>query len=297
MNSAGDEPHVDPAHMAEIVENRARMLRESAALEVEPVSRVVDLDADGVPCRLFVPAGDVPFTLVYAHGGGFAFGEVGTHDPTMRAVANATGCALLFIDYRRSPEHRFPAAVDDVQRATAWWRDHASDNGLSPDRLVAFGDSAGANLALGLVRRHPDWFVGQVLIYPFIDARCATYDRGLVDADLPISDCEFFWSLYAPNESAYDDVDFDPLLAAGYSGLPPTLIQLAELDVLTPTGRLLAGRMEADGVAVRTLVYRGVPHGFWRRSSEYPQSRQAVADLVEWIDERRSFPALCRGSS
>lgn len=286
MTSGGDEPHVDPAHMAEIVENRARMLRESAAVAAEPVARVVDLDADGVACRLFVPSGDVPFTLVYAHGGGFAFGEVGTHDPTVRTIANATGCAVLFIDYRRSPEHRFPAAVDDVERATTWWREHAADNGLAGDRLLAVGDSAGANLALGLVLRHPDWFVGQALIYPFVDARCATYDRGLVESDLPISDCEFFWDLYAPNESAYDDVDFDPLLAARYSGLPPTLIQLAELDVLTPTGHLLAQRMQVDGVAVQTLVYDGVPHGFWRRSAEYPQSGHAMAHLVEWIAER-----------
>jgi acetyl esterase len=283
VNRDGDEPHVDPAHLAEIVENRARMLRESAALVSEPVARVVDLDADGVPCRLFVPSGDVPFTVVYAHGGGFAFGEVGTHDPTMRAVANATGCAVLFIDYRRSPEHRFPAAVEDVERATAWWREHAVHNGLAGDRLLAIGDSAGANLALGLVLHHPDWFVGQVLIYPFVDARCATYDRGLVEPDLPITDCEFFWSLYAPNEAAYDDVDFDPLLATGYAGLPPTLIQLAELDVLTPTGHLLAQRMQVDGVPARTLVYGGVPHGFWRRSAEYPQSEQAMDDLIAWI--------------
>lgn len=281
-----DEPHVDPAHLAEIAENRERMLRESAAMASEPVWRVHDLDAAGVPCRLFVPSADASLTLVYAHGGGFVFGETDTHDPTMRTVANATGCAVLFIDFRRAPESRYPAAVDDVLRAARWWRDHATDHGLRPDRLIAMGDSAGANLALGLALHHPDWFVGLALIYPFLDARCTSYDSGIDDPVLPIDDCAFFWGLYARGPGSYDEVDFDPLLAASFTGLPPTLIQLADQDVLTTTGHILAQRLVDARVATQTIVYSDVPHGFWRRPLEFPQSRVAVADLAEWCKER-----------
>ncbi len=282
-HDTGDEPHVDPAHLAEISDNRARMLRESAQLQSPDVWHVTDLDADGVPCRLFIPSPDTSLTLIYAHGGGFVFGERDTHDPTMRAVANATGCAILFVDYRRAPEARYPAAVHDVERAMAWWREHAQGLGLRAERSVAFGDSAGANLALGVALRHPDWFIGQALIYPFLDAQCASYDRDLVEPDLPIDDCVFFWGMYAPGQAAYEEVDFDPLRAEAFSGLEPTLIQLAELDVLTPTGHILADRMSGDGVATTTRVYDAVPHGFWRRAAEYPQSARAVADLTAWL--------------
>src|SRR5690606_18837715 len=99
-----------------------RAAREAAATEErEPVRSVEDLDADGVRCRLYRPAGvEPPGVLVYLHGGGFVFGDLETHDGQARRLANRTGLAVLAVDYRRPPEHRFPAAVLDVDAALAW---------------------------------------------------------------------------------------------------------------------------------------------------------------------------------
>jgi acetyl esterase len=108
----------------------------------EPVGRVEDLDADGVPCRLFRPEG-ASGVIVFLHGGGFVFGDLDSHDAQSRRVANRTGMAVLAVDYRRPPEHRFPAGVDDVDAAVAWLTLNASSAGLDLTRMVALGDSAG----------------------------------------------------------------------------------------------------------------------------------------------------------
>jgi len=124
----------------------------------EPVAHVEDRTIPGpaqpIPVRVYRPRADGPLpVLVFFHGGGFVICNVDTHDRQCRALANASGCAVISVDYRRPPEHRFPAAVDDAYLAVAWAAAHASELGGDASRLAVAGDSAGGNLAAVVVRR------------------------------------------------------------------------------------------------------------------------------------------------
>ena len=121
-----------------------------------PIAEVRDLQASGphgpIPLRLYHPQPAAqrerpPPVLVYYHGGGWVIGDLDTHDTLCRELANGSGCAVVAVDYRMGPEHRFPAAVDDSLAATRWVHDHAAELGVDASRLAVGGDSAGGNLA------------------------------------------------------------------------------------------------------------------------------------------------------
>jgi len=252
---------------------RAEARAAAGAEEKLPVARVEDVDAGGVPARLYVPDG-APGALLYLHGGGFAMGDLVTHDGFARRMALRTGWAVLLPDYRRSPEHPWPAATDDASAAADWLA------GQGFDRLVVVGDSAGSALAIGETPRHPDRWAGQVQVYPFIDPSCASYDAGLVGAELPVERCRLFWQLYL--QGGEGDEALHVLERESLAGQPPALVQLAELDVLTTTGRRYAERLAADGVEVRLEVYPGVQHGFWRHTDN-DQSGPALDHVAEFV--------------
>lgn len=250
-----------------------------AALEAkEPVAHVEDLSADGVASRLYVPDG-APGALLYLHGGGFALGDLVTHDGIARRLANRTGWAVLMPDYRRSPEHPWPAADRDTAAAGGWLADRAWE------RTAVIGDSAGAALALGEALRHPERYAAQVLVYPFVDPACRTYDREISVTDLDLARCRQFWRLYLQGADAAADAALHVLDRESLAGLPPTLVQLAERDVLTPTGMVLSARLADHGVPTEVAVHPGVEHGFWRRTDN-DQSEPALAHVARFLAER-----------
>jgi acetyl esterase len=159
------QPSIGGAGPEEIARRRREHRTAAGADPREPVAQARDVDAGGVPCRLYLPEsrGELPGAIVFLHGGGFVFGELDTHDPQSRRLANRTGMAVLAVDYRRPPEHRFPAAPDDVDVALSWLRDQADGLGLDAARVVALGDSAGGKLALEGALRSPKAIVAAVL--------------------------------------------------------------------------------------------------------------------------------------
>ena len=269
----GDPAVVPDEVLAELELARAEARAEGEAQRKLPVARVEDVDAGGVPARLYVPDGATG-ALLYLHGGGFAMGDLVTHDGFARRMAVRTGWAVLLPDYRRSPEHPWPAAADDGAAASDWLADQGWE------RLVVVGDSAGSALAIGEALRHPDRWIGQVQVYPFVDPSCASYDAGLVGAELSVERCRLYWQLYlqgGAGDPALHVLEHDSL-----AGQPPALVQLAELDVLTPTGRRYADRLAGDGVPVDLRVYPGVQHGFWRHSDN-DQSGPALDDVAGFL--------------
>lgn len=266
------------ADRAAIDEARAQGHADAAAEIPEPVDRVEDVDAGGVPARLYAPAGAAG-ALLYLHGGGFVFGDLVTHDSIARRLANRTGRSVLMPDYRRAPEHPYPAAVDDTAASAAWWA------GQGHERLAVVGDSAGAALALGEVLRHPTTYDAQVLVYPFIDPSGDTYDRSLDNEDLSLAACQWFWRLYLQGADVSGDHALNALERTSLAGLPRTLVQLAALDVLTPAGKLLADRLAADEVPTRVELFPAVGHGFWRRTDN-DQSEPALGRVAEFLAER-----------
>jgi acetyl esterase len=250
-----------------IDEQRSAARLQAAREPKEEVAAVEDVDADGVPCRLYTPAGAQDGTILHFHGGGFVFNDVEVHDAVCRRFANRAGRAVLSVDYRRPPEHRFPAAVEDADAVVGWLR----RQGRGP--AYVHGDSAGGNLALGAALRHPGVFDAVVLIYPFLDPTqgFGSYDTAAEGFDR--EEAAWYWQQYAGSPDDLSNPDLAPLLSDRLHTLPPTLVVTAEHDPLRDEGEELARRLDAAGVEVTATRYLGQTHGFWRHDVFTPAER------------------------
>jgi len=228
----------------------------------EEVARVDEIDADGVPARLYTPVGARDGLIVHLHGGGFVFNSVEVHDAVCRRFANRSGLSVLSVDYRLPPEHRFPAAVEDVDTVVRW-----VERGARPGPTYVHGDSAGGNLALVAALRNPGIFDAVVLIYPFLDPAqgFASYDTAAEGFDR--EEAAWYWQQYAATPADLTDPDLAPLLSDRLHTLPPTLVVTAEHDPLRDEGEELARRLDAAGVEVTATRYLGQTHGFWRHDA------------------------------
>lgn len=276
----------DPSFGPDDIAERRRLDREAAAEEpVEPVAHVQDVDAYGVPCRLYLPQGAAG-VVVFVHGGGFVFGDLDTHDPQSRRLANRTGLAVLSVDYRRPPEHRFPTAPEDVDTAVSWLVVNGPVLGLDIGRIVALGDSAGGNLALVAARRNPNVFAATVLVYPFLDPRARFSSYRHEDGGLGADEAAWYWHQYAGSADDLRNPDLAPLEAADLGRLPPTWVLVAEHDVLLDEGVELARRLEAAGVETELVTYPGMVHGFWRHPSMFDDAEQSLAEIADFVRRR-----------
>ena len=247
-----------------------------------------------IQCRLHRPAaaGERPPLLLYLHGGGWVWNSIDTHDRLMREYAAAAGCAVLGPDYALSPEAVFPQAVEECAGVLAWLARHGADWGLDPARIVLGGDSAGANLALGaaLLLRESSALPplrGLLLNYGVWDSRTDTpsYREFAEGYGLTRERMEFYWRSYAPR--APDRLN--PLAAplrAELAGLPPCLMQIAELDVLASENQVMAARLREAGVAVEAETIPGVVHGFLRAVGHVGAARWAVVAVGAWLRAR-----------
>jgi acetyl esterase len=255
----------------------AREANRAAALLEEPedVAEVTDHDADGVRVRLFRPDGADPGVVVHLHGGGFVFHDIDVHDRPCRRFANRLGMAVLSVDYRLAPEHRFPAAPDDVDTVLTWLDHDGAGLALGGSTYV-HGDSAGGNLALVAALRHPGRFRAAVLHYPFLDptAAGASYALGAAAAFDP-REAEWYWQQYAGTEDDLTHPDLAPLLSDRLGSLPPTLVTTAEHDPLRDEGEVLAARIADEGGQVSAVRYLGQVHGFWRHAA-FPASEELI---------------------
>ena len=274
----------DPGFDLDSVTAMRRAQRVAAAAEEhEPVDRVEEVDADGVPCRLFVPAGATA-GLVFLHGGGFAFGDLDTHDAQSRRLANRTGRAVLAVDYRRPPEHPFPAAPDDVDTAARWLARHAAELSLDPARTATVGDSAGGNLALVAALRNRDLVAACALVYPFVDPSTSGASYAATDGGLTRGEAQWYWRQYAATPADLVDADLAPYLSEELGAAPPTYVLVAEHDVLADEDRELARRIEAAGGSVEVATFDGMIHGFWRHPELFDAAEESLVALTGWLD-------------
>jgi acetyl esterase len=258
--------------------NRAFALSE----EPEDVAEVVDLDANGVRVRLFRPDGADPGVLVHLHGGGFVFHDVDVHDRPCRRLANRLDVAVLSVDYRLAPEHRFPAAPDDVDTVLDWLDHGGSELGLGGPAYV-HGDSAGGNLALVAALRHPGRFRAAVLHYPFLapEAGFPSYELGAASGFDP-REAAWYWQQYAGSDADLTNPDLAPLLSDRLAGLPPVLVTTAEHDPLRDEGEHLAALIAEAGGQVTCTRYLGQIHGYWRHAA-FPASEQAILQSCAFL--------------
>lgn len=226
------------------------------------VEHVQDVDAGGVSCRLYRPAVGAPL-LVYAHGGGFVFGDLETHDAHARRLALASGWAVLTVDYRRSPEYRYPAATDDIDTVLAWSRDGSAGLGVDASRVAVVGDSAGGHLALVAAHRNPGAFVAAVLVYPCLDPRGGRPSYQRETGGLSAAEMDWYWQHYLGPEPDWKQPELHPA-GLDLSGLPPTLVITGECDPLVDEGEEVAAAIASAGVPSVATRYLGMPHAFWR---------------------------------
>jgi acetyl esterase len=233
--------------------------------------------ADGpLKARLYTPEGADGAGLVFLHGGGFVIGDLDTHHDLCNRLAAASGAAVLAVDYRLSPEHRFPAAHDDAVAATEWAFEHATEIGFDPDRIAVGGDSAGGNLAASVALslkdkgRHPLKF--QLLLYPVTQNGTETPSLKALSEGylLTKAGMDFFHkSLFGDTkEEANPRVHL--LNREDVSGVAPAFLATAGFDPLKDEGRAYAERLKAAGVPVEFHEYGDMIHGFYNFANVSP---------------------------
>jgi acetyl esterase len=267
-----------PAYCTVSAAEARRLYKETRAVLSPPVPEVQalrDLAASGpagpIPLRLYRGLGtaaDAPLpVLVYFHGGGWTIGDLDTHDIVCRTLANKARCAVVSVDYRMGPEHRFPAAVEDCLAATRWVAREGAALGIDAARIAVGGDSAGGNLAAVVAITLRDAggppLVFQALVYPATDQRLDSESHSRFGQGYLLTRDNMLWfrgNYLMPSE--YDDWRASPIRAADLTRLPPAHIITAGYDPLLDEGRAYSDRLVAAGVPVLYECFEGMAHGF-----------------------------------
>ncbi len=264
----------------------------------QPIGAIRDLVVDGaegpLAARLYQPAArlsdDRVPTLMFFHGGGFALGDLASHDAACRVLAERAGIQVLAVDYRLAPESPFPGPVEDCFAAYRWLVKNAASVGADPDRLAVGGDSAGGNLAATTAIRAAQEGVPlafQLLVYPVADFVNRSRSRELFDGgDFYLSragmDQLTDWYVPAGADPA------DPLLSLAMrttvpAGLAPAFVVTAGFDPLRDEGEAYAALMAAHGVQVEVKRYPAMIHGFFNIVGAGRESRANALEIADTV--------------
>jgi acetyl esterase len=262
-------------------------------------------DGTSVPLRLYrptlpgarasVPRPESMPVLVWFHGGGWCLGNLHGYDPLCSWIAHEAQVLVVSVDYRLAPEHAAPQAVHDCVDAVRWVSAHAESLGADATGMGLAGDSAGGNLAAVVTQVLRDDggppVAYQCLLYPGTDATMSM-PSVRTHADAPVltrADMDAFLRYYLGDGTESlrpSDPLVSPLLATDHRGLPPALVQTADLDPLRDEGLAYAEKLVAAGVPVRVTNYPRTPHGFHSFPGATPVGRAARAELADWIATR-----------
>lgn len=271
-----------------------RERRSATQPDTPEVADVQDLQATGphgpISLRLYRPlgvdaaaAGNALPVLVYFHGGGWTIGDLDTHDVLCRQLANGAACAVLSVDYRMGPEHRFPCAVDDCYAATVWCRDQAHALGLDPRRMAVGGDSAGGNLAAVVAIAARDAgdlpLQYQLLIYPATDQRrgAASHTSNGQGYLLTSDTMTYFHDHYIADPAQDLDWRASPLLHPDLGRLPEALVITAGFDPLRDEGLQYAQSLTQAGNRATHICFERQIHGFITMGRVLDEANAAVS--------------------
>lgn len=308
VHSEPDAPHPTAQRVIEIlgdapppidasiraVRHRYNLSRRQFLAELEPVENIFHiLPAErGVPRltvirpRIFRQGERLP-AIVYLHGGGWSLGSLATYEPFCRALANATGQIVIWVEYRLAPEAPYPAALDDTLAAWRWVQENHGELGADPTRISIGGDSAGGNLAAvaALALRGqpglPPW--RQLLLYPCLDMSASLVShRKFADGYL-LTASLYAWyrDNYAPQGVARDDWRLSPLFADDLAHLPPTIILYAGFDPLRDEAAAYAMKLTLAGVPVEPLYFADMIHGFLTMGGAVPVAQAAITRVAD----------------
>ena len=295
-----------PMHALTAQQARAAYAGAAGVLEipVQAVERVESFsvaarDGFDIPVRLYAPTGAKLPTLVYFHGGGFTIGSIATHDVLCRRLSHLAQCAVLSVDYRLAPEHKFPVAVDDCWDVVQWLAAQGGGHGLDAERMAVGGDSAGGTLAAvcAVLARDAGLLLAlQLLFYPGTAGHqdSPSHQRFAKGFALEAPQITYFFEHYIRSAADRNDWRFAPLdglrpdgNVADLSGVAPVWLGLAECDPLVDEGVAYADRLRMAGVAVDLEIYKGVVHEFIKMGRALPEAAQAHADAARAL--RQAF--------
>ena len=268
----------------------------------EPVASIENLRIPGpdgeLAIRIYMPNAEAPRpAMMYFHGGGWVVCDLDTHNVICTAIANRAGAVVVAVDYRLSPEHKFPAAVTDCYAATAWVAENAEWLGIDPNRISVGGDSAGGNLGAVISLRsreeHGPAIALQVLVYPVTDlSRFETPSYGEFADGHRLTKAAMEWFrdhyLACPEDGLHPYAS--PLLATDLHGLPPALVITAEFDPLRDEGEAYAKRLEQAGVSVTCTRYDGMIHPFFSLSGAIPRALDAIQQVADAVRTAERHP-------
>jgi acetyl esterase/lipase len=256
---------------------------------------VKDGPSGAVRARVVRPVGvgDMLPVIVYVHGAGWVFGDAHTHDRLVRELVVGTGAAVVFPEYTRSPEARYPVALEECYAVARWLVPHGASKMLDADRIAVAGDSVGGNMTAALTlmakARREIPLVAQVMFYPVTDASFDTssYEQFAEGYFLRRDSMRWFWNQYAPDAAQRAEPTASPLRATveQLRGLPPALVITGEADVLRDEGEAYAAKLREAGVRVTAVRYQGTIHDFVMLNAlaQTQAARAAVAQAVAFL--------------
>jgi acetyl esterase len=244
----------------------------TARPEIDETWIAVPADVGDVRVRIVKPVGATALlpTVLYVHGGGWILGNAGTHDRLVRELAVGTNAALVFVEYDRSPEARYPVAIEQGYSTARWITESGHAHGLDATRLAVAGDSVGGNMTAALTilakQRGDVTFIHQSMYYPVTDAAQDT-NSYLEFADGPFLTAKamaWFWDAYCPDEATRSEITASPLRASldELAGLPEAFLIVDENDVLRDEGEAYARRLTEAGVRTTSVRFNGATHDF-----------------------------------
>ncbi len=259
---------------------------------VEPLA--IETAGGVIPARIYRPrslreSNGLAPCLVFFHGGGWVIGDLDTHDVVCRKLADEGELIVISVDYRRAPEYKFPAAVDDAIAATAWIARHAKDLGIDAGHLIVGGDSAGGNLAAVVAISARDGngpaIAGQVLVYPATDFAMTHPSHREPETSILLTHTVIRWfrDHYLSHATDAEDWRASPARIETLAGLPPAYVLTAGADPLRDEGEEYARRLEQAGVPVMYRTFPGQFHGFFTMGKLLDQANIAVRDIGAWL--------------
>jgi len=289
--ASGDRKRPTPDERRQALAKLMQFARADIA-EIASEDRALPGPAGSIAYRLYTPPTETDQHapgFVFFHGGGLVAGSIETHHRVAAALAQATGCRLMSVEYRLAPEHKFPAAVEDAIAATQFVLANAAELGIDPRRIVVGGDSAGATLA-AVVCQHAvqnAWppIAAQCLICPVLDfeetspsrrefAESYLIDRTTLQADL---------ADYITDDTDLADPRISPLRTFHVAGLPPAIIHTAEYDPMRDEGNAYARKLLAAGVVVEHVCHPGMIHNFHAMGALLPQAQLVLSQIGEQV--------------
>jgi len=243
----------------------------------------ISISSGKLDARVYTPEGDGPFPVIlYIHGGGWVIADLDVYDSTPRALCNAAKAVVISTHYRQAPEHKFPAAHEDVYSVYKWVLANATKYKGDDKKVALVGESAGANLAIGISLKAKDEGiqlpVHQVLVYPVASNDLDTPSESENAHAKPLNRAMMKWfvehTFAKPEDSESRLISL--VKSADVSGLPPTTVITAQIDPLRSDGEALAKKLESADVAVTYKNFDGVTHEFFGMGAVVDKAKEAV---------------------